>query len=60
MDKRSRLLSQQLENLATEKLNRMAHFPPGKPAQNALKERFNRTFREDVFDDYPFPNLNEV
>jgi putative transposase len=50
-------IAAKLEEWAEEHAVLLDFIEPGKPAQNAYIERFNRTFREDVLDAYLFSSL---
>jgi putative transposase len=60
VDNGPELISQRLLEWAGQHGVTINHIQPGKPAQNGYIERFNRTYREDVLDQYWFHNIHEV
>ena len=60
IDNGPEFISQQLADWAAEHQVERAFIQPGKPAQNAYIERFNRTYREDVLDACLFETVAEA
>ena len=60
LDNGPELISQTLADWAAEHDVVLAFIQPGKPAQNAFIERFNRTYREAVLDAFLFHTVAEV
>lgn len=60
VDNGPELISGNLQEWASEHNVTISYIEPGKPAQNGYIERFNRTYREDILDQYWFRDLNEV
>jgi putative transposase len=60
LDNGPELISKAMANWAAQHQVRLAFIQPGKPAQNAYIERFNRTYREAVLDAYLFSSIEEA
>ena len=60
IDNGPELISQQVVDWARKHDVYLAYIQPGKPAQNAFIERFNRTYREAVLDAYLFDTVPEA
>jgi putative transposase len=60
LDNRSELRSAVFMGWCEEKGIALKFIQPGKPQQNTLIERFNKTYRHEVLNAYLFQNLREV
>jgi len=60
LDNGPELISKELADWAETNKVDLAFIEPGKPAQNAYIERFNRTYREECLSQYAFDSILEA
>jgi len=60
VDNGTKFLSECLSQLCRDNRVLLQYIQPGKPNQKAYIERFNRTYRNDVLNLYPFRSLDEI
>jgi putative transposase len=60
VDNGPEFIAQEMEQWAERNGIELTFIEKGRPMQNGLIERFNRTYREDVLDAYLFENLEQL
>lgn len=60
MDNGPEFIAKAFVGFCNEKQIKLNYIQPGKPAQNAYIERFNRTLREDILDAYLFETIEQI
>ena len=60
LDNGPEFLADRFASWCADRMMALRNIQPGQPNQNAVVERFNRTFRHEVLDAYVFESLDQV